>query len=130
MSLTPIIFTAKPRHRRKRREISSSAVETGLVLVSALYEPTASVTLTFDRPIDVADVNCSAITVDDGMFGFRFVAVEANLLSATTVELVLNGIDELPFVGVKMNATASNGIVAAGDAAAWAGALELELPFP
>jgi hypothetical protein len=45
------------------------------------------------------------------------------------VELVLVGVEELPFTGVHMTATSANGIVAAGDGVAWAGVAELELPF-
>jgi hypothetical protein len=129
-----MLLPAPPVKYRKRPPRIRAAVVVppvgALVLVSATYEPSAAVYLTFGRAIDIADIDGSGITVDDGILGFRFAGTGgATLVSPTTVELVLIGVEELPFVGTTLNATGANGIVAAGDGASWAGCLDVTLPF-
>jgi hypothetical protein len=100
------------------------------VLVSATYNETISVTLTFDRAVSMAGLDPAAITIDDGTTGFRYGGTEANQSAANSVEILLNGLEEQPFTGVHLTATDANGIVAVEDDVAWAGVTELALPFP
>ncbi len=46
------------------------------------------------------------------------------------VEVPLNGITDALQSGVHLTASAANGIVAVDDSGAWAGATDVELPFP
>jgi hypothetical protein len=128
---TLIFNPAKRRLHHKRRYVVIGAPPTALVLLSVAYEPTAALTLTFNRAIDIDAIDGSAIVVDDGVYGFRFAgAGGATLVSPTAVELLLVGVEELPFTGVHLTAALANGIVASGDEVAWAGVTDVELPFP
>jgi hypothetical protein len=51
-------------------------------------------------------------------------------LSPTTLRVFLAGIAEWIGEGVTISVSAANGIVAADDGGAWAGATDLALPFP
>jgi hypothetical protein len=122
---------AKFRKRTAKPNLPAKPALAPLTLVSASYESTVSLTLTFNRAIDVSAIAGSAIVVDDGIIGFRYAGTGgATLLSATVLELLLEGVEELPFVGVHLSATSANGIVALGDGAPWAGATDVALPFP
>ena len=87
--------------------------------------------LTFDRAIDVADLDGSQITVEDtAETGFIFagtVAVALPTPQSVVVGLTPTGSAEGP---TDVTATASTGIVAADDGGTWAGVTDLELPFP
>lgn len=126
---TSIFFPARQRVRRKRKAPGTTSA--GLTLVAATYEPSSFVSLTFDRAVDIADINVAAITVDDGMSGFRFIGTgTAELTSPTTVYVILDGLEELPFEGIHLNVTNANGIVASESTEVWGGCEDLELPFP
>jgi hypothetical protein len=126
----PIRVPLQPYLRRRRPAKVETSVSP-LTLVSASYESTVSVTLTFDRAIDVAGVDGAAITVADGSTGFRYAGTGGAIpLSANVVELLLEGVEEIPLGEITMTATAANGIVALDDDVAWAGVVELGLPFP
>jgi hypothetical protein len=99
--------------------------------VSAAYDPGAAVDLTFDRAIDIAGMDPASVVVSDGEYGFQYAGTEeSELLSPTTLRVVLVGVGEWSEPGITMTASAANGIVAEGDGAAWAGATELGLPYP
>ena len=133
MSISPTFILAKLRHGRKRRSVEPTQTPP-LMLVSATYshfEP-AYIVLAFDRAIDIAALDGSAIGVVDGTIN----SLEydgtggASLLNATTVKIFLTELGITPATVTVLNATAINGIVATDDAGAWAGASELNLPFP
>ena len=119
----------KPSHRRPR---ASDAVSVGpFTLVSAVCDESPSLTLVFDRPIDVSAIDVSLFRVDDAVLGFTYVGHDAAIVvSPTTVQILLSGIEEYAGPGVILTAAAGNGIVAADGGAAWAGVAGLALPFP
>jgi hypothetical protein len=100
------------------------------VLVAAAYDPGATVTLTFDRPVDVAAMDVAAVAVDDGpVMGFRYVGFGTpTMLDPRTVNVTLTGVEDFPGPGVTLSVAAGNGIVAAGGGA-WAGVSDVALPF-
>ena len=133
MNRTPIsTLPAKPRVRRTRRPApASSTPPAALTLVSAAYDPGAAVDLTFDRAIDIAGMDPASFVVSDGDYGFQYAGTEeSELLSPTTLRVVLVGIGEWSEPGVTMTASSANGIVAEGDGGTWAGVSGLALPFP
>ncbi len=132
MHTPPTFDLAPPRVRRKRRAIGSPG-PVALMLVAAEYEESVWVRLTFDRPIDISAMNGSAISVDDGpLSGTLWVGLEfgATLIGPATVQIELEPYDPSSSAQTLLNAAAGNGIVAVGDAAAWAGVTGVELPFP
>ena len=121
----------KRRGRVKRKPPAPPAPAGPLVLVAAAYEETAYVDLTFDRAVSVAEAVAGAFAVRDGTVGWRYVGFGApSLVSANVVRVELTGDEEIVQAGVTLSVAPGNGIVAAGDGAAWAGATDLELPFP
>ena len=122
---------APPRVHRKRKQRATSSPVSALVLIAAAYEPGAYVELTFDRAIDIAGFVPSTVLVSDGdVMGFFYQGSdESFLMGPTTLRVMLVGIEEGAPSGVTMTAGASNGIVASDDAAAWAGASDVTLPF-
>ena len=122
---------APPRIHRKRKRVTATSPVSPLTLVSATYEPGDSVTLTFDRAIDIDALDAAAVVLMDGEYAFgRFVgSAGASLASATTVVVPLTMGEGWLTAGVRLTVSAANGIVASEDGAAWAGVTELELPF-
>jgi hypothetical protein len=127
----PPLVLRKPRKRFPVPKKPNVAPAAPLVLVSATYDRPASVDLTFDRAIDVSGIDPAALLVWDGEFGFEYQGDgEVELLSPTTVRVLLNGIAEWTGEGVTMSVGADNGIVASDDGGMWAGVTDLALPFP
>ena len=121
--LIPVV----PQLHRRRRSKAAPA----LTLVRATYVSGTSLTLAFDRPIDVSALVGGVILVDDGPAGTQYEAtLGAVLVDPQTVRLAL--IDLTGFAGpdVRLNAAAGNGIAPAGGGAAWAGVSNLLLPYP
>ncbi|HEV2296749.1 MAG TPA: hypothetical protein VGR35_23105 [Tepidisphaeraceae bacterium] len=90
-----------------------------------------SVTLTFDRAIDVAGLVGSAIVVEDAGAGLRFEAT--GLVTIIDPQTVRIGLGETGPSGTAENtltASGGTGIVAVDDGGMWAGVTELVLPFP
>jgi hypothetical protein len=130
---TPTIIPAKRRVRRKRKQGASAepAPPVALNLVAATYDPGLSVTLTFDRAIDVSGFNGSFVIVRDGDNSFLYDAMGgAVLMGPNVVELTLVLVEGDSSVGVTMTVSPENGIVAVDDGGAWGGASDVELPFP
>ena len=124
---------AKRRVGRKRALIAASAPvpPVDLVLVSATYVQGASVTLTFDRAIDIAGFDGSVVIVRDAAEALLFDATGgAELLSPAVARLTLVPVEGDSTPGVTMNASPTNGIVAVDDGGTWAGVSELPLPWP
>ena len=104
-----------------------------LVLVAATYdELVPSVTLGFDRPIDVSGLIGTDVLVRDGdALQLLLAATGGHVMqSATSVQLMLETVEGDATPGVVLTATPANGIVAVDDGGAWDGASELPLPWP
>ena len=135
MLLPPLPLIYRRRARRSvRRKPPAPPGPAALVLVSAVYtsgDP-SWVTLVFDRAIDLSGLNGAAIVVNDAVETFtRWDATGVvSLLNPVTVEFTLFPIFFGPSGPLRMDASAANGIVAAGDGGAWAGVTNLLLPFP
>ena len=102
-----------------------------LILTAADWEPGVSITLTFDRAIDVSAMDGSQIQVVDGTgTGFLYAATgEAEMVTPTTIVIGLNVLEDSFDTGPRLNASASNGIVASDDEAAWAGIENAPIPL-
>jgi hypothetical protein len=127
----PIVIRDIPFIGKPKRP-AAAATPAALTLVSAAFDDGAlTLTLTFDRAIDIAGIDVSAFWVDDGVVGFRYQGWDtASLDGPATVLVQMNGIDDSTVPDVVMNVSAGSGIVAADDGASWAGATDLPLPFP
>ena len=124
-----------PRRRsgsKRRRTQPTPPTPVALVLVSAIYDAGAAVTLTFDRAIDIAGLDGSVIIVEDGVSSqFRYAGTAgATLLAPATVQIELAGVEEFVGPDVRLNVGITNGIVAIDDGGTWLGASDVELPFP
>ena len=101
-------------------------------MVAATYdrgEP--SVTLTFDRAVDLAGFDPSSLNVFDGPEAFELGGTGAiTILAPDSAKIILIHNFDFTGPGVTMTATGGAGIVAQDGGAAWAGVTGLELPFP
>lgn len=127
------IFTPAPkprRHKRKTIQTNSPPVEP-LILTACDWEPGATITMTFDRAIDVSGMEGSQIQVVDGSgTGFLYAATgEAEMIDPTTIVIALNVVEASFDPGPRLNASASNGIVASDDEGAWAGIENAPIPL-
>ncbi|MBC7784993.1 MAG: hypothetical protein H7144_14235 [Burkholderiales bacterium] len=102
------------------------------MLVAAVYsEVDLTITLTFDRAVDYTAFDGTQISVFDpvdnnqqylGTGGVAF-------MSAETIEVQLTSAGAYAGDFIHLDATAATGIVAS-DGGAWAGVVDLVLPFP
>jgi hypothetical protein len=135
-----MVFNAPPlqpprrRSRTKRRPAPPTPPAQELILESAdlTQEDPESLILTFDRAIDMAGYDGSAVIVNDGSYvGMVYSATgPVTMLSPTSVNIELVAISEDYGPGVTLNAPATTGIVAVDDGGTWGGATAVELPFP
>jgi hypothetical protein len=101
------------------------------MLVAAAYADAYSLTLEFDRDIDLAGIVPGVIVVDDGDSGFRYAADQVlDVPTPRRVELGLSEFGTASGPGVRLDASAGNGIVALDDGGTWGGVSALALPFP
>ena len=135
--MNPSTFNpARRRVGRKRTLIATSAPTpppVALTLVAATYdELVPSVTLGFDRAINIAGLDGSNILVRDGDTAEMMWSATgaATLQTATSVQIVLEPVEGDSTPGVVMIAGPTSGIVAVDDGGEWGGAAELGLPFP
>ena len=101
--------------------------------MSAEYQESTWVRLTFDRPIDIAGLVGSAIVVDDAdLSATRWQGTAAaTMVTAVTVQIELAEVETIVGgSGILLDATGGSGIVAVDDGGAWAGVSDVELPFP
>lgn len=105
-----------------------------LTLVSAVYDPGGTVSLTFDRAIDISGMDVSAVSVDDGaVMNFKYRGwgdSPPELTGPDTVLVYLNGYEDGGDPGVHLTVDAGNGIVPAGGGAAFGGVSDVSLPMP
>lgn len=122
-----VLFLA---HKKKATALPMPPVEP-LVLTACDWEPGTTITLTFDRAIDIAELDGSQIQVVDGSgTGFIYVATgDAEMFDPMTIAIGLNVIEDSFDPGPRLNASATNGIVASGDGGAWAGIENAPIPL-
>jgi hypothetical protein len=134
-----MLLPAPPKFPRKRNRPSTrpsarKAPGQELILEAAAYEEgdENAIVLTFDRAIDVAGLDGTQITVNDGLYvGSVFAATGAvTMLSPASVRIVMNPVGEAEIGAVTLTASAASGIVAVDDGGTWAGVTALGLPFP
>jgi hypothetical protein len=130
-----IIPATKFRNRRGRIKPRKTEIAPAqeLILESAAFDnDSVTLTLTFDRAIDIAGIVGGDIIVNDAdITGNLYEATgPATMLSPTTVRIELNGVSEATGTGVRLSAGAANGIVAVDDGGTWAGITDEPLPFP
>jgi hypothetical protein len=103
-----------------------------LNLVAATYDvDTQSVTLVFDRAVDVSTFDPAEITLQDGIYtaGSFVGSGPATVVNPTTIQVFLEQIGSPTVSDVELSATAFTGIVAVDDGGTWAGVSDLVLPF-
>jgi hypothetical protein len=117
--------------RKVRKRAPMPPVATGPVLTAAVYDAVGlTVSLTFDRAINIDGLDGSKISVDDQSGGQFYRATGAAMLTdPQTVLIDLEYAADSSGTQVLLSADAGNGIVAAEDGTAWAGVSALVLPF-
>src|SRR5688500_5184900 len=115
----------RPRRgaRKARRSAPSQPTPPGepLTLVSATYEVGTSLTLTFDRAVDVGGIVPAAFVVNDGPTGFTFVGISVFDHSGASVGIELTGTTEYEGPSVLLDVAGANGVVAVDDGGTFAG---------
>ncbi len=130
MLLFPIARFRKQRGKTHRVPPTPPAA---LSLVAAVYDENGpSLTLTFDRAIDISALVAGAIVVHDGnIVGERFVGDGPGvLISPAVVRISLGSDGSWPGNETTFTATAGTGIVAVDDGGTWSGVTDVETPFP
>jgi hypothetical protein len=103
-----------------------------LTAASADFEDDApSVTMQFDRAIDVSAMDVTTIRVGTVATGALYQGMDGPIVAdARTVQVNLTVIDTYPETNVKLFASDQTGIVAADDGGTWSGTGGTGLPFP
>ena len=125
MSL-PSIQPPRQRAHHKRRPAAS------LVMIAAQFRVGGggSITITFDRYIDIAAINPGAVRVVDGVTTLMsYVGSSAIAFGPGTVKIFCTSTGSVPAGTQILNAGANSGIVAVNDGGTWAGAVNVGLPF-
>ena len=127
IQIPPIVF----RTHAKRVPMPPPGPPVGPpVLVGAVYDVGASVTLTFDRSIDAAAMDAASVVVNDGeTMNFVYRGTGVDVVDATTVRVGLAGEIDGAEPGTWVTVAADNGIVAVDGGVAWAGCDAVALPF-
>lgn len=133
--LPPTFIPRKQRLQRKRHASASSAAPVAFALASASYDHAASpptLTLGFNRAIDVSGFGGDSVAVADGVFNnLSYLALgDVTLINPMTMRVVLAEQFSFSGAGVRLSAFDSNGIVAVDDGSPWDGVSDLALPFP
>jgi len=100
--------------------------------LSASYDNVAlTLTLSFDRAIDISGFQGGAIEVDDGTFNMELYTGDkgAVLLDDQTMQCPIYQQTDSSDPGVTLSVGGGNGIVAVDGSGEWAGCSELSLPF-
>ena len=129
-TLTPLPFQPRKSPVRRPRPQPAPAPPAAPVLVAATCDEAPTLTLVFDRPVDVSGIDVALIRVDYASLGFSYVGFgEPTVLDPVTVRLAMTGVEEYMGPGIVLTAAAGNGIVAADAGLPWAGVSGMELPF-
>ena len=130
----PLIYRRRAGVALKPRKAPPAPPPAPLVLVAATYdENDAIVFLTFDRPVDVAAFDGSAVFLGDPTFNNTAYAgtSPAYLDAPTIVRVILTATGPYFNTEVDLNVSGVNGIVAVDDGGTWAGTGGiLFLPYP
>src|SRR4051812_912609 len=127
----PAFLPAKTRVKRRRHEDVSSAA--ALTLASAVYgmssSPSPTLTLVFDRAVDISAMDGSVIVVHDSPYsGENWAALgAATLLDPVTAQIFLADQGDATGEELVLDAGVTNGIVAVDNGAVWAGVTDWEL---
>jgi hypothetical protein len=118
--------------RRKRKTTAATPPAVAPTLVACEYDVGGGILLTFDRAVDVSAIEPTQFTVDDGPSEERYVGTDSVAHDTpTTVHIDVAGLEAIPpGETVTLNAGAGNGIVSTVGGAPWAGASDLQLPYP
>jgi len=133
MLIIPPTKFRKHGGRTKPQRATQTPPTRELILEAAAFDnDTVTVTLTFDRAIDIAGIVGGDIIVNDADITANLYEATGpvTMLSPTTVRIELTGVGEATGTGVRLSAGAANGIVAVDDGGTWAGTTNTELPFP
>ena len=131
-----MLIRVPPKYRRKplkpRVRPPSQAGPPVLVAAEFDVEFTGLVRLTFDRAIDISAIAGGQILVDDPVTTTTLYncSASATLVSPEIVQMEVVAQEVSSGSVVSLTASPSNGIKSAGDGSAWAGVIDLELPFP
>jgi hypothetical protein len=116
----------------KRAGAKFKLTQAALGLVSATYDVGSSITLKFNQPIDISQLNGPAITVNDSLNGTIFVGLDgpATRVDPFTVRVELE--EDGPFAGqvTTLDATDDTDIRSVPGAKGWAGVSGMKLPYP
>ena len=127
----PLLY---PRRRKTKARQATTTLPAALALVSATYDAGgATVTLAFDRAIDVSGYVPDQVLVNDGITAMAELVGEgtATMLDPNTVRLALTNVGPNVGPGVQLSTGGDAGIVAVDPSAQpWVGANGLALPFP
>ena len=130
LSPLPVQPRKAPVHRPRPQPAPAPAPPAAPTLVAASCDEAPTLTLVFDRPVDVSGIDVEAIRVDYASLGFSYVGFgEPTVLDPVTVRLAMTGVEEYTGPGIVLSAAAGNGIVAADGGLPWAGVAGVELPF-
>src|SRR4051794_32272413 len=112
------------RSRIKQKKPATRPAAVALTLVAASYDENVAVlTLTFDRAVDIAGLDPSAITVKDGALNQAIYpgTAEVTLINPTTFSIGLTVVDDYDSEETPLTATSATGIVAINDGGTWPG---------
>lgn len=130
LKAVPLIF--RKRRATSRRSRASSA-PVALTLVAAEYDADGPrVVLTFDRAVNIDAFDGTQVLVNDPLYqAARFDGTGgATIVSPGVVQIMLVNFDLPSGTSITLDASTASGIVAVDDGGTWAGASDLELPFP
>jgi hypothetical protein len=121
---------------RRASQVRKIRPVAALTLVAAELVPDgdlAYVRLTFDRPIDVANLDAARVRVAEGPPGSGTLwegAGAGTLVAPAAVRIDLAPFDPFAGPGTTLTAGPDTGIVADDDGGTWAGTAGTALPFP
>jgi hypothetical protein len=127
----PVKFR-KPRRQVKPSDVSSATPAAPVLVAADVNTDDGLVaTLTFDRAVSIAAFDGSKWTVVHQPLEGVYTPSGVSLTDAMTVRIDMT-LDSAcdPGPDVLLNAAAGNGVVAVDGGVAWAGASDLNLPFP
>jgi len=133
MLIIPPTKFRKHGGRTKPQRATQAPPARELILEAAAFDnDTVTVTLTFDRAIDIAGivVGGDIIVNDAAVTGNLYEAYGATLAAPNIVSVNLQVVGEPTGALTTLTASAATGIVAVDDGGTWAGTTNTELPFP
>lgn len=124
----PVVYRKRPG----RVKVAAAPPPAPLVLLTGVYDSSElTLTLTFDRAIDISAFFATQISVNDPVDTLQIYVTTggAELIDDTVLELGLDSVGNASGMDVIMQAENDTGIVAVDNDVEWAGA-RVGLPFP